>query len=178
MTMPTDTFTDMLPDLTRMSKSAFRHLHPEARDEAVQNALALTWKAVKALAEQDRADEPGIVKSCLWFAVRQTKTGRRAQGGTTCRDAFDGRRTGRAKFEGVDPNGFLALSTPVPDQVSFLVDVPALLATLTERQRRMATDLMGGMTTSEVADQHGVTPGAVSQFRTRFRTKYVEFMAG
>ena len=41
----------------------------------------------------------------------------------------------------------------------------------------MAGDLMAGMTTSECADKYGVTAGAVSQFRTRFKALFETFMA-
>ncbi len=50
----------------------------------------------------------------------------------------------------------------VPDAVSFRVNAPASFATLTERQRGMASGLMAGMATTAVAEEYGVTPVAVS----------------
>lgn len=41
----------------------------------------------------------------------------------------------------------------------------------------MAADLASGMTTIEVARKNGVTPGAVSQFRTRFKSLFDKFHA-
>jgi hypothetical protein len=46
---------------------------------------------------------------------------------------------------------------------------------LSERNRRLALDLATGMSTKEAAERHGVTPGAISQFRVRFRRWYEEY---
>ena len=51
------------------------------------------------------------------------------------------------------------------DQVAVRMDVRAWLATLSRRTRRIAKDLVYGCSTSEVAKQHGVTAGRVSQLR-------------
>ena len=69
----------------------------------------------------------------------------------------------------IDFNYYLCDSTPIPDQVAFRLDIPRFLATLNERQRAMAADLASGMTTTEAARRYGVTPAAVSQFRSRFK---------
>ena len=74
-------------------------------------------------------------------------------------------------------DGLVGKKTSVLDQMVFRLDVPAFLATLTPRQRLLALDLAGSMTTSEAAEKHGVTPGAISQFRSRFKKWYDEFFA-
>lgn len=176
-----DTFTCLLPELTRMAKAAFRDLRPEAREEAVQNTLALTWKSYHALIEQGRADEPGIFKSVLWYSIKQTRAGRSMPGTGEAekpRDVYRNAQRGRVRFEHVDLRHFVGDDTPVPDAVSFRIDVPAFFATLNDRQQRMAEDLMTGETTSAVAGQFGVTPGAVSQFRILFKGLFEAFMAG
>jgi hypothetical protein len=176
-----DTFTCLLPELTRMAKAAFRDLRPEARAEAVQNALALTWKSYYSLIEQGRADEPGIIKSVLWYSIKQTRTGRTLPGTGEAekpRDVYRNARKGRVRFEHVDLRHFVGDDTPVPDAVSFRLDVPAFFATLSDRQQRMAEDLMMGERTSTVAANYGVTPGAVSQFRLRFKELFEAYMAG
>ena len=71
--------------------------------------------------------------------------------------------------------GFIGRETPVPDAVCFRIDFPRFFATLTQRQRDMAEDLMSGMSTNEVAAKHAITPGAVSQFRTRFYLLWRQF---
>jgi hypothetical protein len=81
-------------------------------------------------------------------------------------------------FESVTLGSFVSDDTPVPEAVSFRLDVPAFLATLGDRQQRMAADLMTGTTTTECAAKFKVTPGAVSQFRTRFKELFEVYMAG
>lgn len=174
----THTFTNLLSEMGRMAAAAFRHLDPESREEAVQNCLALAWKAFHSLIEQGRADEPGILKSCLWYSIRQTRAGRRAEGESRARDVHKNARRGRVQFERVELKHFVSDETPVPEAVAFRIDVPAFLAKLSDRQQRMAESLMEGSTTSEVAATFGVTPSAVSQFRTRFKELFEEYLAG
>lgn len=167
-------FVSYLPSIQRIARTHFRHLDPDRRDEAVQNTLALCWKFYVALFHQGRANQ-GILKSILWYAIKQTKSGRSVQGKARSKDALDYRDRGRVSFEIYDLNGFVGRTTPVPDQVSFRVDVPAFFGTLNERQQNMAFDLAAGDTTGEVAQKHGITSGAVSQFRRRFKVLFDEF---
>lgn len=171
-------FADQLPDLTIMAAAAFRYLDPEARAEAIQNTLALAWKAYEALIRQGRGSEGGIIKSCLWYSIRQTRAGRKAEGESRAKDVHKNAHRGRVSFEHAELKHFASDDTPIPDQVSFRLDVPAFLSTLTDRQRRMAELLMMGNTTSEVAREVGVTPGRVSQFRSEFLELITVFMAG
>jgi hypothetical protein len=174
------TFANLVPDMTRMAKAAFRDRDPEAREEAVQNTLALAWKSYHALIQQGRGDEPGIIKSVLWYSIKQTRTGRTmpGSGDVKPKDCFTYAKRGRVTFESVALSSFVADDTPVPDAVSFRIDVPAFLATLNDRQQRMASDLMTGTTTTECAEKFKVTPGAVSQFRTRFKELFEVYIAG
>jgi len=174
-----ETFASLVPELTRMADAAFRNLGREAREEAVQNTLALAWKSYHALIEQGRADQPGIIKSVLWFSIKQTRTGRTmpGTGDTKPKDCFTHARRGHVTFVDVALDSFVADTTAIPDAVSFRIDVPAFLATLTDRQQRMAQDLMAGGSTSAVAQKFGVTAAAVSQFRTRFKDRFENFMA-
>lgn len=174
-----DSFSSLLPDLIRMASAAFRHFDPEAREEAVQNSLALAWYFFQSLIEKGRGDEQGIIKSCLWFSIRQTRAGRTVPNGGAAKpkDAYNYAKKGRVRFEEIDLRRFVADDTPIPEAVAFRLDVPAFLDTLNDRQRLIAEDLMAGETTSAVADKHGITPGAVSQFRTRFRQLFDAFMA-
>lgn len=173
-----DAFANQIPELTSMASAAFRHLDPEARAEAVQNTLALAWKAYEALIRQGRGSEDGIIKSCLWYSIRQTRAGRKAEGESRAKDVHKNAHRGRVSFEHAELKHFASDDTPIPEIVSFRIDVPAFLGTLTDRQRRMAELLMMGNTTSEVAREIGVTPGRVSQFRSEFYELFTVFMAG
>jgi hypothetical protein len=172
-----NSFTRQLPEMTWLAKAAFRFLNPEAREEAAQNALALTWQGYRRLIEQGRAEEPGLLRSVLWFSIRRTRDGRMIQGRVKSRDLLEQRRTGQLSFEVVDLNGFVGERTPIPDHVSFRLDTPRFLATLPERQQRLAEDLSLGMTTKVAAEKYGVTPGAVSHFRVRFKELFQKFMS-
>jgi len=171
-----DCFTTHIDWMRKVTEMNFRQFDPDRREEAVQNTLCLAWKFFHRLFHQGRAN-PGILKSVLWYAIRQTKSKRTIQGTSRSKDALQYRERGRVKFEQTDLDGLIGRSTPVPEQVSFRMDVPAFLSTLTTRQRIMAHELAVGMTTSEVAKRHGVTPGAVSQFRKRFKDYYDAFFA-
>jgi hypothetical protein len=173
-----DSFTRQLPSLQKMAKISFRHLpSPEAREESITNAVALTWKFIVTLLRKGRADEPGILASCMRFAIRQTRAGRTPQGCPRKRDTLSRRWVGPTRLDDFDLNEFVARSTPVPDAVSFRVDVPAFMDTLNDRQRRMAADLAGGMTTTEAAAKYGLSPGRISQFRREFKDLFDVFFA-
>jgi hypothetical protein len=172
-----DSFTQQLPTMEKAARRRFGGLPPEARQEAVANALALTWMFVFRLALKGRAEEPGIFNSCLWYAVKQTREGRTPQGCPKAKDAFHQRRFGRARFEELNAEQFVGRFTPVFDQVSFRLDVPAFLATLNDRQRKMAVDLAGGMSTTEAAEKYRLSPGRISQFRREFKELFDEFFA-
>ncbi len=170
-------FATHLPDMHRIASRRFCYLDPDKREEAIQNTLCLAWKFAHALFRKGRMDNPGILKSVLWYAIKQTKSKRTVQGKGKTKDAMDYRDRGRATFEHADLDGLIGRNTPVPEQVSFRVDVPAFFGTLNERQRNMAYDLAVGETTGEVAQKHGITSGAVSQFRSRFKKWFDDFFA-
>ena len=174
------TFTHLIPELVCMTKAHFRHLDTASREEAVHKVLCLAWEAFYTLIRQGRADEPNRIKSVLWFAIKRAKTGRDLShtGNTNAIDASSAAKRGKTRFEQVDLRNLVSDSTPVPDAVSFRLDVPAFMATLTNRQQRMAEDLIVGEKTSAVAAKFGVSSGAVSQFRNTFKTRFKEFMAG
>ena len=163
--------------MRRLAGVHFTRLDPDRREEAIQNTLAVAWKFLYALFEQGRLLHPEIWKSVLWYSVRQTKRGRTPLGQPGAKDAFEGRRRGRVKFEPVDLQDLIGRKTPVLDQVIFRVDVARFLSTLTPRQQMLAYELAAGGSTKGVAERHGVTPGAISQFRNRFRMLYNDFFA-
>ena len=166
-----ETFVLQLPELEVMALVHFRGVSPEARQEAIQNTTCLAWKYWVRLAETRRTPDESLLRSVWWYCIKQTRSRREITRGDGKRgkgrqDVYD--RTG-TEVEHIDFNSFIGRMTSVTDQVAFRLDLPAFLATLNVRQRAMVADLATGMTTSEVARLHGVTPGAVSQFRTRFK---------
>lgn len=171
-----DLFVDALPWMQRATNYRFRHLDGDRRQEAVQNTLTLAWKAFRRLDEEGRADIR-LLNSVLRYSIQQTTAGRKIQGTNykKAKDAIEYGKRGKVQFEPMPLDSFVGKSTPIPDAVSFRVDVPMFLASLTERQQAMAEELMFGKGTAEVAKKFGVTAGAVSQFRARFKQLYDEF---
>lgn len=168
-------FVDHLAEMQRMIVRHFRHLDPDKRQEAVQNTLALAWKFLYALFRQGRS--PEIWKSVVWYAIKQTKSGRMIQGQPRAKDAFECRRRGPVRFEQVDLNGLIGRKTLVFDQVVFRVDIAKLLSTLSVRNQSLACDLASGMTTTEAASKYRVTAGAIAQYRKRFKKWHDQFFA-
>jgi hypothetical protein len=170
-------FVRRMPSLRKMARISFRYLPPEAKEESVTNAIALTWKSIYSLFRKGRAEEPGMVTSSMRFAIRQTRAGRTPQGCPRAKDVLSRRLVGPTRLPDFEPEQFVGRSTPVPDAVSFRVDVPAFLASLSERQRSMALDLAQNMTTTEAAAKYGLSPGRISQFRREFKDKFDVFFA-
>jgi hypothetical protein len=174
-------FETHLPEIERLAGSHFRHLDPDAKEEAVQNAVVLAYRYWLRLAERGKTGED-CFKSAVWWAAKHTKQGRKGGGGgkAKAKCVLDYARRGKGHVVvqgGVDVNYLIGRSASVPDAVAFRMDVPAFLGTLTERDRGIALSLASGRGTTETAGAFGVTPGAISQFRTRFRKKYDEFHA-
>jgi hypothetical protein len=172
-------FEAKLDDIRGIAAYQFRGLPPEAKDEAVANTLGLCWKYFLRLVEQGKHEDDAVINSMVYFATRQTRMGRMPQGcgGAKSKDVLDYASRGLrgVSIEPVNLNFFIGPSAPVPDAAAFRIDTPAFLATLDDRNRGIANDLAAGMTTTEVARKWGVTPGAISQFRTRFRKWWSEF---
>jgi predicted RNA polymerase sigma factor len=178
-TDPRTAFEDRLPEIERLAGSHFRHLDPDAREEAVQNAVVLAYRYWARLAGRGK-DDDGCFRNAIWWACRHTRMGRRAAGcgaaKARCVLDYARRRKGGVTIQdGTDVNFLIGTSASVPDEVALRLDLPAFLGTLPGRDRGIALSLAGGLGTTETARAFGVTPGAISQFRTRFRRRYEGF---
>lgn len=167
-------FVNRLSTLRKMARISFRHLQPELKEECITNAIGLAWKGFHALACKGREHEPGILDSVMRYSIRQARS-RFPQGCPKKKDVLAPRWVGPTRMTDFDINEFVGRSTPIPDAVVFRVDVPAFMNTLTNRQRKLAADLASGVSTGEAAEKYGVTPGAISQFRARFKELFDAF---
>lgn len=172
-----DFFVRRIPKMQRMARIHFRYLPPEAKEESITNTIALTWKAFHRLFIRGRAHEPGILGSAFRYSLRQSRAGRTPQGCPRVRDTLSRRYVGPTRLDDFNLAEFVARNTPVPDAVSFRVDVPQFLDSLTERQRKMALDLAGGMSTSECAAKYGLSAGRISQYRREFKDLFDVYFA-
>ena len=169
-------FEPLIETIIGICQLQFRGLAPEAKDEAIANTVGLCWKYNLRLVDQGRHDDEHVFNSMVFWPTRHTRQGRMVQQRKGSKDALEYRNRGRVSFDdSFDLNGFVGERTPVPDGVAYRIDVQAFLNTLGAKSRTIAHDLAQGMTTKEVARLHGVTPGAISQFRTRFKKWYEEF---
>lgn len=179
-------FLAMLPAIVRCLRLAFRDLQDEAREEAIQEALANTCIAYARLVQRGAADRafPTVLAR---FAAAQVRAGRRVGSRRNVRDVLSPYAQRKKQFfverldrfdteegqwlEAVveDPH------TPVFDQVWFRIDFPAWLDRLAPRHRRIAQTLALGHSTGEVARQFGISAGRVSQLRRELYESWCDF---
>ena len=167
-----DSFVEFLPYIRRHARLAFGNLDFEKRTEAVSSVVTLAWKHWHRLGERGKADNPGILKAVTYYSIKQTKAGRRIDSAGKPRDVLALRPYGKVTFEPGCLEDFVGKETPIPEQVSFRVDVPAFFRTLKTRQRKMALDLAEGMTTSDAAEKYNLSAGRISQFRREFKLAF------
>jgi len=180
----------MLPAIHRQARVAFRHLPPEAKQDAVEEVVCNTIVAYARLAELGKTDlaYPSVLAR---YGIAQVRDGRRIGAKLNIRDPLSGycQRKKNVVVERLDKfdeeeNAWQEAvvqdtrSAPVPDIVAFRCDFPAWLETLSRRDHRIAETLAIGHSTSAVAIRFGVSPGRVSQLRRELHDSWKEFTGG
>jgi hypothetical protein len=178
----------MLPAVVTHAKIAFRHLDPEAREEAVQDVICNVCCAVARLAELGKLDlaYPSVLAN---YAVAQVKDGRKVGCRLNVRDVaspycqmkkgvkvssidhFDDEENGWKQAVVVDTR-----LAPVPDIVAFRCDFADWLQSLPRRDSRIAESLAIGNRTGEVAKQFDLCEGRISQLRREFAESWHAFV--
>jgi hypothetical protein len=169
-------FLRLLPDILRHARKSLRGLTPQAREEAIDEVLALALVGYARLAELDKLDL-AYATPLAGYAVAQYRSGRRVGvRANACDvlseyaqqrkritverlDRFD-RRSGSWKEVVVEDRRFTAA-----DVAATRIDFGAWLKSLTKRNRRLAEKLATGESTSTVARLFGISGGRVSQLR-------------
>ena len=180
-------FLAMLPAITRQVRVAFRHLPPEAKDEAIQEAICNSCVAFARLAELDKLDlaYPSVLAR---YAVAQVRDGRKVGGRLNIRDVMS-EHCQRCKditverLDRFDPDEDAwaeavvadTRSAPVPDTVAFRCDFRDWLDDLPPRSRRITESLALGNRTGEVARRFRVSPGKISQLRRELHQDWQRF---
>ena len=170
-------FTSRLPEIECLAGSHLRHHDPDAREGAVQNSVVLAYRYWLRLAERGKTGDE-CFKSAVWWAAIHTKQVRKGGGCARvkgkCVMDYARRRKGDVAFQGgVNLNHFIGQTASIPAAVAFRVDTAAFMGTLNGSDREIARDLAAGMGTTEVARKRGVTPAAISQFRTRWTGSFL-----
>jgi hypothetical protein len=173
-------FVTMLPEIKKSLRLAFCRLGPEAREDAIAEAIAHCLLAYVRLDEQNRT-EVATASSLAWYSSRQIKRGRPAVGRMNAKEPLSryaqlgsGVRFERQNGEWIDKL-VEDKRASVPDQVAAKLDMRAWFATLTKRMKEIAKDLAFGYSTSEVARKHGVTAGRISQLRRSLEESWAAF---
>jgi hypothetical protein len=181
----------LLPRIELHGSIFFRYLRcPHRREDALQELRALAWKWYVAAVARGK-DPARFVTTLATYAARHVRSGRKLCGQEPSRDVLSpvaGRKhafvvTKLPDWEASSANPLVDALTdntrsPVPEQVMFRCDFPGWLNALSDRDRRVAEDLMLGEGTLDVARRHGLSPGRVSQLRRELRHRWEAFCSG
>ncbi len=183
-------FTDHLPIMRRAITFHLPRVAKRYRDEFETDVLAACWHAWVGLAR--RGQDPvvvgpaGIVTNAVRYvqngrAMGTSKTGRsldvyRASKRAGVQIMRINQRAGSVVNEGPWHEFLLSDGRVDPaTQAAFRIDLPAWLATLSQRKREMALLLAEGYETGSAARELGVTPAAVSISRAALADSWAQF---
>jgi hypothetical protein len=166
----------LVPAILRQAENNLRGLRRFEREEALGEVLANAFVAYARLVERDK-EHLAFATPLARFAAIQYRAGRRVGVKSNCRDVLSsaGRQRNRLTIERLDcfdqQSGTwqeVAVEdrrfTPAEAAVVRL-DFAAWLASLGERNSRLAERLAVGETTSDAARLFGISRGRVSQLR-------------
>ena len=179
-------FLAMLPTIKTHAKIAFRHLDPEAREEAVQEAVCNACCAVARLAELGKLDlaYPSVLAR---YAVAQVKDGRKVGCKLNVRDVLSPYCQQRKeitveRLDKYDADEGCWLEVLVEDRnagpaetAASRIDFPAWLNTLSRRDRKIALKLGAGERTGVVARLFRMSEGRISQLRRELLATWLRF---
>ena len=181
-------FLKMLPAIARHARISFRHLSPNAREEAIQEVICNACAAVARLAELGKLDlaYPSVLAR---YAVAQVRDGRKVGCKLNVRDVLNPycQRQKNVTVERLDhfdeeENAWQEAvvqdtrTAPVPDIVAFRCDFADWLASLSRRDRRITESLAIGNRTSDAARKFNVSEGRVSQLRRELAENWRRFV--
>jgi hypothetical protein len=182
-----DRFLAMLPAILPRVRMAFRHLPPEARQDAVAEATAHALCAFVRLVELHKTElaYPTVLAR---YGIAQFRVGRRVGTSLNCNDVLSDyarRRQGFAverldhfddgEIQWTDAVVQDTRTAPVPDIVCFRLDFAAWLQRLPIRNRRIAESLAIGHRTKDVSRRCKVSAGRIAQLRRKLADSWVAF---
>ncbi len=181
-------FLAVVPRIERHGRVYFRGLNDADKlEDVIAEMVALSWKWFLRLAERgkDPAQFPSAIAS---YAARAVQSGRGICGQKKGKDVLSPLAQRRHHFtvgklpdhETLSANLLCdALAdntvTPVDEQVAFRLDFPQWLSTYSDRDRRIALDLMAGERTQDVSDKYALSAGRISQMRRHFHDGWRKF---
>ena len=180
-------FLTMLPKIVRHARIAFRHLNPEAKQEAVQNVVANTWAAFVGLARRGKLDQ-AYATVLAGFGVKQTHDHRIVGGHLAIKDVLSKycqQRKGIIveRLDHYDESEQAWSEAIVEDRTAgpgetarVRLDFAAWLDSLKRRDRRIAEWLAAGNRTQDVARRFKVSAGRISQLRKELAASWHKFI--
>lgn len=180
-------FLEILPHTQRIAGSAFSHLDPESREEALAEATAMAWQNHLHCQQAGKSPRAG---SIAHYAVQKVKAGRRVAG-TSSTDVLSPRtqqlgrsrllRTGRrAEDDGRGPTvpliGRRTWMRPAR-RARVELDYPEFLfrPEVTAQERKVFKLLAKGYSGVEIAGKLGGSPPRVFQVKSSLGEKLVGF---
>lgn len=179
-------FANLLPQIQRQASRSFRRLNPELREDRIAEAVALAFEMFVRLIERGQP-ELAYATPLADYAVRRVKAGRQCGTSLNVGDISSRhcqRKTGirswsihRRKRDTGDWREMVVEDRHTgPDEVaSTRIDFREWLSTLSGKEREIAELLSTGESTREVAQQHQLSPGRISQLRRKFQSTWNEF---
>jgi hypothetical protein len=140
------------------------------REDAIANVIAIGWKQWLSAIRHGKNPEE-FIGSITDKAIRQVRSGRRLDRQESANDVLSPRaQSGKGFSVNSLPDDFSGdapcdRTTPPPDQAAFRELYGMLLVEMSPRKRRIVLDLAAGGDTQELASQHNVSPGRISQIR-------------
>ncbi len=171
----------VLPRVLSHGRVCFRGIKcPHRQQDAIQDMIGLAWQWHLRLAEKGK-DSTRFPTALATYAARAVKSGRRLVGQERSKDVLSPLAQQRhhfavrrlPDFETLSDNPLIeALAdntkSPPDETVCFKLDFTAWLASLTNRDRSIAENLMIGGRTIDVAREYGLSAGRISQMRREF----------
>jgi hypothetical protein len=179
-------FLALLPAIRRHAQVAFRHMDPEAREDAVAEVVASALVAFTRLAELGRA-ELAYAGPLARYAVARVRDGRCVGNCVNVDDVSSRwcqRRHGvqiesldqRADYDGEWREMVVEDRRAGPAEIAAArLDMAAWLRVLPQGHRRIAEVLASGETTNATAKLFHISPGRVSQMRRKLYEAWCRF---
>lgn len=177
-----DKFLELLPQIERQARRAFRDHQPAEREELVQEVIADAYVAFARLVELGKTDLAYATPLAM-YAVRHIRSGRRVGSSVNKRDVLSpaNRRVTVESLERFDHGDDRWQEVLVEDKhvgpaetAAARLDFAKWLRKLPTAKRRVARVLAGGETTQGTAKQFGLSNGRVSQLRRELQASWRE----
>lgn len=179
-------FLKMLPTIRRYALAAFRHLRPEAREEAAEECVANAVVAYKCLYDQGRVSIAYATVLAM-YGIKQVKDGRRVGNKLNVREVLSpyaqkhkGFRVERLDHLDEETGEWCEVlvedRTAGPAQTAAArIDVGNWFKAMPPRDRKIAKSLAVGERTMDVAKRFRLSQGRISQKRDEFHNSWKRF---